>query len=130
RVEHAAGVLAMRAVVESQHDLVVLEPQRLLILLRPDPWKLGRAHRNRAAGAEGIFAAGVRGESSGGTESNSAADQECKTTKLQHPFIPTQRLLGIECRLHSTFVRRANGKMLILTLSALVKARDQAGSRD
>ncbi len=53
-VEHAIGVWRQRAVVEGQHDLLVLERQRMGILRRADAGKLSRVHRQHPAGAERV----------------------------------------------------------------------------
>ena len=53
-VEHAIGVWRQRAVVEGQHDLLVLERQRVGVLHRADAGKFARVHRHHPAGAERI----------------------------------------------------------------------------
>jgi hypothetical protein len=53
-VEHAIGVWRHRAVVEGQHDLLVLERQRMGILRRADTRILSRVHRDHPLGAERV----------------------------------------------------------------------------
>ena len=53
-IEHAVGVGRQRAVVEGQHDLVVLERQRARVVDRADARMLLRIDRQHAAGAERI----------------------------------------------------------------------------
>ncbi len=53
-VEHATGVRRHRTVVEGQHDLFVIERQRLGILRRTDTRILSRVHRDHPLGAERV----------------------------------------------------------------------------
>ena len=60
-VEHAVGVGRQRAVVEGQHDLLVLERQRTAVLHCADARKFARVDRHHPAGAERIRIAGTIG---------------------------------------------------------------------
>ncbi len=60
-VEHAIGVGRQRAVIEGQHDLLVLERQRTGVLHRADAGEFARVDRQHPAGAERIRIAGAVG---------------------------------------------------------------------
>jgi hypothetical protein len=60
-VQHAVGVGRHRPVVEGQHDLLVLQRQRLLVLHAADAREFVRVDRHHAAGAERVRIAGAIG---------------------------------------------------------------------
>jgi hypothetical protein len=53
-IEHLVGIGRDRAVIEGQHDLMIGEWQRLLIIQRTEPLIFARVDGNNPAGADGV----------------------------------------------------------------------------